>query len=222
MDRPARPRLRPGRARPPHRPCQIQVRQRRCRGDRTGAPVQTPQPAAPSIPAAGLAKSDTTTHTAPLSAASPYVRPTGKALTTDHPTPRRRKEVKREGPGQEGVRAGGVEPPRVAPPGPKLPTRCAGRCSPGLYQAFELGGRRSVVSSCTRASQGVAARPVSNRVSIGGSGPARSRTPAALRSSATRDRSAGRARQGRCSPLDHPTLHAASLTTPCRGPGFSG
>ena len=34
----------------------------------------------------------------------------------------------------------------------------------------------------------------------GVSGPVRSRTPPALRSSATRDRSAGRARQGRCKP----------------------
>jgi hypothetical protein len=36
-----------------------------------------------------------------------------------------------------------------------------------------------------------------------GSGPVRARTPPALRSSATRDRSAGRARQGRCK--RHPT-----------------
>ena len=46
-------------------------------------------------------------------------RPVDKALTTDRPTPSRREEVKREAPGQEGVRAGGFEPPRVAPPGPK-------------------------------------------------------------------------------------------------------
>jgi integrase len=46
-------------------------------------------------------------------------RPVDKALTTDRPSPSRRKEVKREAPGQEGVRAGGFEPPRVAPPGPK-------------------------------------------------------------------------------------------------------
>jgi hypothetical protein len=37
-------------------------------------------------------------------------RPVDKALTTDHPTPRRRKEVKREAPGQEVVRAWGFEP----------------------------------------------------------------------------------------------------------------
>jgi hypothetical protein len=55
--------------------------------------------------------------------------------------------------------------------------RCAGRCSPGLHQAFGLGGRRSAVPSCTRSSRGVAARPVSNSVSIGGSGPVWSRTP---------------------------------------------
>jgi hypothetical protein len=90
-------------------------------------------------------------------------------------------------------------------PGHKLPMRCARRCSPGRSWAFELGCRRSVVPSCTRSSRGVAARPVSNLVSIGGSGPVRSRTPPALRSSATRDRSAGRARQGRYKP--RPTDH---------------
>jgi hypothetical protein len=46
-------------------------------------------------------------------------RPVDKALTTDRPYPSRREEVKREAPSQEGVRAGGFEPPRVAPPGPK-------------------------------------------------------------------------------------------------------
>jgi hypothetical protein len=51
-------------------------------------------------------------------------------------------------------------------PGPKLPTRCASWSSPGLYQAFTLGRRQSVVPSCTRSSRGVVARPVSNRVSI--------------------------------------------------------
>jgi hypothetical protein len=52
-------------------------------------------------------------------------------------------------------------------PGPKLPAPCAGRCAPGLYQAFTLGGRQSVVPSCTRSSRGVAARPMSKPVSIG-------------------------------------------------------
>jgi hypothetical protein len=75
--------------------------------------------------------------------------------------------VKGERPGQKRVRAGGFEPPWVAPPGPKLHMRRAGRCSGGLYQTFKLGRRRSVISSCTRSSRGVAARPVSNLVSIG-------------------------------------------------------
>jgi len=127
-------------------------------------------------------------------------RPIDNLLTSGRKAPGRREGVKGETPGQERVRAGGFEPPRVAPPGPKFPTRCPGRSSPGLYQAFTLGGRQSVVPSCTRSSRGVAVRPVSNLVSIGCSGPVWSRTPAALRSSATRDRSAGRARQGRCKP----------------------
>jgi hypothetical protein len=46
-------------------------------------------------------------------------------------------------------------------PEPKFPTRCPGRCSPGLHQAFELGGRRSVVPLCICSSRGVAARTVS-------------------------------------------------------------
>src|SRR5215212_6048348 len=37
-------------------------------------------------------------------------RPVDKALTTDRPTPSGREEVKREAPGQRGVRAGGFEP----------------------------------------------------------------------------------------------------------------
>ena len=98
-------------------------------------------------------------------------RPVDKALTTDRPTPSRREEVKREAPGQKGVRAGGFEPPRPRTPGPKLPTRCSGWCSPGLYQPVELGESRSTVPSCSRSSRGVAPRPVSNLVSIGASGP---------------------------------------------------
>jgi hypothetical protein len=53
-------------------------------------------------------------------------------------------------------------------PVPRLPARCADRCSPSLHKAFWQGGCRSVVPSCTRSSQGITARPVSNLVSIGG------------------------------------------------------
>jgi hypothetical protein len=52
-------------------------------------------------------------------------------------------------------------------PGPKLPTPCCSLCSPRLYRPFELGGCRKFVPSCTHSSRGVAARPVSNPVSIG-------------------------------------------------------
>jgi hypothetical protein len=52
--------------------------------------------------------------------------------------------------------------------GPELPTRCGDRCSPGLCQAFELDRCRHIVPSRTRSSRGVAARPVSNLVSIRG------------------------------------------------------
>jgi hypothetical protein len=52
-------------------------------------------------------------------------------------------------------------------PGPKLRRWCVGRCSPGLYQAVELDVCRSPVPCCSRSSRGVAARPVSNLVSIG-------------------------------------------------------
>ena len=96
----------------------------------------------------------------------------------------------------KGVRAGGFEPPRVATPGPKLRTRCAGRCSPGLYQAFKVDGRQSVVPSCTRSARGVVARPVSNLVSIGvpvPSGCGRLRRSGPPRPGTG---SAGRARQG--------------------------
>ena len=83
---------------------------------------------------------------------------------------------------------------------------------------------RAVVPSCPRSSRGVVARPVSNLVSIGGPGPVWSRTPPALRSSATRDRSAGRARQGRCKPgPTDPCSNAGSgWALPCednRSPG---
>jgi integrase len=46
-------------------------------------------------------------------------RPVDKPLTTGRKAPDRGGEVKGERPGQKRVRAGGVEPPRVAPPGPK-------------------------------------------------------------------------------------------------------
>jgi hypothetical protein len=91
-------------------------------------------------------------------------------------------------------------------PGPKSPTRCGDRCAPRVYQAVKLGRDRILVPSCVRALRSFAARPVSNCVSMGIRS-RRSRTPPALRSSATRDRSAGRARQGRCRPrLTDPLL----------------
>jgi hypothetical protein len=77
---------------------------------------------------------------------------------------------------------------RQGAPGPRLPTRRLGRCSLDVYQACELARCRSVVPSCTRSFRGVAARPVSKPREHRGSGPVRSRTPAALRSSAARDR----------------------------------
>jgi hypothetical protein len=40
--------------------------------------------------------------------------------------PEQARKVKGERPGQRGVRAGGFEPPRVAPPGPKLCRSCGG------------------------------------------------------------------------------------------------
>jgi integrase len=46
-------------------------------------------------------------------------RPVDKPLTPGRKAPCKRKEVKGERPGQGGVRAGGFEPPWVAPPGPK-------------------------------------------------------------------------------------------------------
>jgi hypothetical protein len=52
-------------------------------------------------------------------------------------------------------------------PGPKLRTRCACLSTPELHQTVQLGGCRNVVPSCPRSSRGVAARPVSNLVSMG-------------------------------------------------------
>ena len=100
-------------------------------------------------------------------------------------------------------------------PGPKLRTRCAGWCSPGFQSALKLGRRPSVVPSCTGSSRGVAARPVSNLVSIGVPVPSGRGRLRALRSSATRERSAGRARQGRCK-FGHPRTARRTDNRSCR------
>jgi hypothetical protein len=70
----------------------------------------------------------------------------------------------------------------------------------GFHQAFKLGGRQIVVPSCTRSSPGCRGASREQSREHRGSGPVWSWTPPALRSSATRDRSAGRARQGRYKP----------------------
>jgi hypothetical protein len=101
-------------------------------------------------------------------------------------------------------------------PEPKLRTRCAGWCSPGVYQALELGGRRSAVPPCTRSSRGVVARPVSNLVSIGV--PVWSRTPPALRSSATGDR-IGRPGTARSIPVCCGRPRSIAYTNPSSGRG---
>jgi hypothetical protein len=51
--------------------------------------------------------------------------------------------------GQSAVRAGRFEPPRVAPPGPKLPSRRSSGCSPSLHEAVEQGGCGAAVPSCS-------------------------------------------------------------------------
>jgi hypothetical protein len=68
-----------------------------------------------------------------------------------------------------------------------------GACAGGLT----CGSLAPVVTARARCSPLPAGSACTHRVPAG-SGPVRSRTPPALRSSATRDRSAGRARQGRC------------------------
>jgi hypothetical protein len=90
-------------------------------------------------------------------------------------------------PWREGGASGGFEPPRVAPPGPKLPTRRVGRCSPGPYRPLNWGmlkgrpilyplipGHHGASRAQSREHRGFRSRPGRGRLS--------------LRSSATRDR----------------------------------
>jgi integrase len=94
------------------------------------------------------------------------VRPVDRPLTSGRRAADGGEEVKGEPAGRGLVRAGGFEPPRPKTPGPKLPTRCAGECSPDLYQADAQAGWRASVPSHTALFRCLAARPVSNLVSM--------------------------------------------------------